>query len=309
MTYDALLSALQPLTRTPKPLIFWHVPSAEWHLPGHPMQPLIRELARIGGRLTVDVGIAQRTDGTEIFAACMESAISVDAKVSLSYQPYYGEPIGTGDPTNTLLVDEQVSEFKGYLNIAQPLFSDGLATEVLLDNEHFVKKSWDASWNTALTSTHNKFYHAGKDVFPSATHSLWESHCCTPQPQNVSNPWPWKQWTTWEETRDGLDMTLSCLPDESGMRGAVERVAGRFAGPMMCWLDLGAGYRAPPGGSFYRDKAWDYDPVYAWRMGQWLGWHPRVTRLGSIVPPQEDTEHPSWTHAIACVQGMLGVIP
>lgn len=299
-----LMNELEKLERAPKPIIAWQTPPDYWS-PRHMMRPILEELARITGRVTVDLAIARRNDAAYWLELARNIALEQDARISLAAQPFSG-PNREGDVFNESEINEAHERFYQGLTIALTMIPASLVREVLVDNERFVKRLGVGSvrWNEHLEAVHNRFYETSKEHLPNATYSLWESRACWPQPNNLEKPWRWSDWTTGREKSEISDVTLWTLPNETGMREAIQAVKAASKNRIMAWVDLGCGVRQTPGGSGYRDTCWDYPSEIAWWAGWWLAHEPRVTRIGIIAPPPQDELHPYWGHLIAFVKGM-----
>lgn len=305
MTPTDLLTALSALEPVKKPVIPWQS-SLSFLDPAHALCLIMEQMARVTRRITVDLRVALQPQVAERLARAVQVAQAMNAKIALACQPFYGLSNGVGYPLNTAEVDERVKMFAGYLAIVLEYVKPEMAGEVLIDQERFVADPYHRTWNAALLTANNRFYLAAKNALPAALFAQWESHCESPSPN--ANSWQRKPWTTGAETADLMDMTLYCLPNESGMREALNRTKTRGTQPIMAWVALGAGTRQMPGQDGHYDRAWAFPNEYAWWAGRWLASDARVSRIGLIVDPQPDTEHPSWLHNVEFFRGMNGVV-
>ena len=299
---DSILAELAAIPQLAKPFYLERTTADAFRL-DHTLHDVLEAIARVGGRITVPLGSSR-----DAYAEASAMAKRADAKIALRVSPFAGDN-GQGDPRDTPTMDARLRVFTAGMNLARSTIGDtSLIEAVLIDNERFVWND-DAVWNAALDALHNRFYIASKTALPFAYVDQWERGSYQAQPTNEANRWEQKRWYTGRERGDGYSTTHFCLPDQGSTRDELWTALSAEINVVlvMAWVALGTGTRPTFGGDATYDRAWNYDPAYAWHAGAWLANHPRVTRLGSIVQPQEDWEHPFWRHLIAFLLGASGI--
>lgn len=298
MTRDDILSQLAAIPPTKKPVFFERTKGDAFEL----MPDLLEALAKVGGYATWPLGVSHRPQ----IDACNDIVSQSNAKIAIAAKPFELLPNNLGDPTDEALVDFRYAQFCVRLREAVAWFGKDAIGAVLIDNEHY-NAGQSAVKDAALDALHNRFYVAAKSRLPHAYVGLWERGCYQAQTMNQVMPFSRKRWATGRETFDGLEPTLMCLPDEGSTRQELAKSCDSYnyppTTPVLAWVALGAGTRPRIGGDSYYDTAWAYDPAYADRAGRWLARHPRVTRLGSVVQPEESFDAPFWPHLIAFLKG------
>lgn len=278
--YAVMLSTLEPLQKI----------HYSWPLPQNLINhhDLMSEYVRITGAASIS---ARWGDHATILAQLKPFLDQYQAKLGLNYSPLHYEVPEEGELLD--LLDEVDADYQLYeskmTNIKTLVDSLGLTVGcVLLDSERFWVKEGNDLHNDTLDATYNRYYDLSKSLFPGAT-VVWYArgavHSCS-----SDSGWCEIGLFTLRERGDNFSCSLyhsgNHRENQEIMRRTVEHAADYGSPKVIPWVSLGSGYVPDVNVAWKFDMNWNYDLIYAWKMGAEINhpWFGDPVRWGRYAP-------------------------
>jgi hypothetical protein len=198
--------------------------------------------------------------------------------------------------------------------------SDVKISAIFLDCERFYVSPDDEKWNEAIRENLDAIHIKTKAIFPEARIEWYGRGMVQ---ASDGDGWAKTKYWTGKEIKAPLSCSLYSIPEMELTRETFRRTC-KLADQMgisdvTAYVALAAGYRRGLKKAQYFDMDWQYDIIYAYRIGaelniKWYGDRPERfapynrAKIISLYPPPFDDRSPDWArYFIAYVRGATEV--
>jgi hypothetical protein len=320
-----VVHALELLRPLRKVHYSWPI-AAQWLTPG---SPVLRELARVTGALSIRGETATADQVEALVVASKEAAKQADGRspvIGINYSPWhrrFGARLPGTDTGPTAIAELEL--FKQRLGAIKQALANANAKHdaniearaLLLDSERFSVAEGPSRQTAAIIAKYDEIYDIAKRYFPhSRVH--WYARGAFHR-AGADASWAMSPYFNLVEKGDSLACQVYEVPDAEGMRQACRRTVmlakAEQSESVTAWIALGAGYERQAGRARWIFD-YDYDQRESWQLGWSVNLRSRRrdsddpwSAVDTVVlyPSPLDARSPAtFEHFIAYARGATG---